>query len=158
MMRQVFWDCWGFAAIADRGDPGHRAAVSAARWLRGHAYRIVTTDYVLDEAFTWIRAVLGQTAALAFAGDLDRLVAAGTSAVELITPARWQEARRRFEEIDGSLPRLSFTDCTSFVVMEELGVSHAFTADRHFFAAGGLIRPVFRRGAKGRVVVDLPAA
>ena len=35
----------------------------------------------------------------------------------------------------------SFTDCTSFVVMRELGIREALTTDRHFVQAGFGIRP-----------------
>lgn len=34
----------------------------------------------------------------------------------------------------------SFVDCTSFVVMERLGITHAFAFDRHFDEYPGLVR------------------
>jgi predicted nucleic acid-binding protein len=47
--------------------------------------------------------------------------------------------------VGSQTPRLSFTDCTSFVIMRELGLKLAFTADRHFHRAGGGIRPIFEQ-------------
>lgn len=35
----------------------------------------------------------------------------------------------------------SYTDCTSFAVMQENQLSHAFTADHHFSTMGFLILP-----------------
>jgi len=34
----------------------------------------------------------------------------------------------------------SFVDCISFVIMERLGISHAFAFDRHFDEYPGIIR------------------
>jgi len=35
----------------------------------------------------------------------------------------------------------SFNDCTSFAVMQELRLSHAFTGDHHFATMGFLVVP-----------------
>lgn len=39
------------------------------------------------------------------------------------------------------IERLSFTDCTSFAVMKQLGLQEAFTGDKHFQRAGFITKP-----------------
>lgn len=35
----------------------------------------------------------------------------------------------------------SYTDCTSFAVMRQLGLTHAFTLDHHFATMGFILLP-----------------
>ena len=49
---------------------------------------------------------------------------------KLIEELAW----RKFLQYDDK--DVSMVDCTSFVVMEQLGVSTAFTFDRHFLQVG----------------------
>ncbi len=60
-----------------------------------------------------------------------------------VTRIRRAAALGLFRNLAPVVPRLSFTDCTSFAVMRDLGLKLAFTMDRHFHRAGGGIRPLF---------------
>jgi hypothetical protein len=55
-----------------------------------------------------------------------------------VTPADLQKALQIFRDYSDHL--FSFVDCTSFAVMEGLGVSRAFALDSHFNEYPGLIR------------------
>ena len=58
---------------------------------------------------------------------------AGMVRVETMSPERFTRAYRlRLRYRD--MPRISFTDLTSFVVIAELGIRDALTADAHFRA------------------------
>ncbi len=123
------------------GGPGEptrsRAWARAGRrevpaWTRcpGH-----TTDYVVDETLTLIRARAGVDTALAWGDAFFGLTALGRITLEPIDPGRLQAAWRlfrRYRELD----RLSFTDCASFAVMHEMSTLEVFSADRHFEQAG----------------------
>ena len=52
---------------------------------------------------------------------------------EWITPPRAEKAKRWFFDLNDK--EFSFTDCTSFVVMKELGIQTVLTTDRYW---GGL--------------------
>jgi len=54
----------------------------------------------------------------------------GLAEIHKITAADLSLAWKTFEQFDDK--GWSFTDCTSKVVMEELGITTAFTFDQHF--------------------------
>lgn len=143
-MRTWFYDTWGFLALANRRDEDHECAAQADRWRRDHGVVVVTSDYVLDEALTALHVAAGAAVALRFLDLLEARLAARRVLLVEITTVRREAALARFRRLAPDAPRLSFTDCTSFAVMEELGIEVAFTADRHFRQAGGAIRPLFQ--------------
>ena len=55
----------------------------------------------------------------------------GLLEIEQITRARFHQAYRLRLEFNDK-PRISFTDLTSFVTMNELGIQKVLTGDAHF--------------------------
>jgi len=128
---RLFVDTWGWLVLEDRKHPAH-AEVEALR--RRDVERNVTwatTDYVLDETVTRLFARRPFEEAERFCGAVFRARSSGLVLVESISPERCEKAYRlRLRYRDK--PRISFTDWTSFVVMKELGIRQALTADDHF--------------------------
>lgn len=117
--------------MADGTDPMHSACCNACdSWMIGGGV-LVSTDYVVDETLTLVRRRLGLAAA-------ERWWAAVDASRRLqwmrINAVRAEKARRWF--FTWKDKRFSFTDCTSFVVMEEMRIRKALTTDRHFSQAG----------------------
>jgi hypothetical protein len=135
-MKGLFVDTAGWMACADAPDPAHtRAATARDRWLEGKGV-LVTTDYVIDETLTLIRFRLGLPAAEAWWKQIE-----GSARLqwEPITSERAEKARAlffRYADKD-----FSHTDCTSFVVMQQLKLKQALTTDRHFKQIGFQIVP-----------------
>jgi predicted nucleic acid-binding protein len=130
-LKALFVDTAGWVMLADAGDAAHALAVSSRdKWLAEGAL-LVSTDFVMDETFTLLRARAGLTIAEQWwerVGDGPRV------RWEWITPARAEKARHwffRWRDKD-----FSYTDCTSFVVMKERRIRAALTSDRHFVQAG----------------------
>ena len=66
---------------------------------------------------------------------LDEAIKEGYLWLEWITPERFEQAKRlriKFQD----KPRISFTDLTSIVVMNELGITDILTEDAHFTQVG----------------------
>ncbi len=142
-MRALFYDTWGFVALANTTDPAHSACCEADEAAERLGFVAVTSDYVLDETLTLLHVSAGPKVALAFA-DLTLERVAGEDLLLLdVTPGRRGRALETFRKLAPDTPRLSFTDCTSFALMEELGIEVAFSVDRHFHRAGDGIRPMF---------------
>jgi predicted nucleic acid-binding protein len=135
-MKGLFVDTAGWVACADAADPAHkRSATARDHWLdRGGL--LVTTDYVADETLTFLRLRLGLDATEAWWRQVD-----GSSRLrwELVTPARADKARNLFFRYRDK--EFSFTDCASFVVMNELKLREALTTDHHFVQAGFTLLP-----------------
>lgn len=135
MARPLFFvDTWAYRAIWDRRDPEHATARAKLETELARGALPVTTNYVLDEAYTGVRLRAGSAASMAFGRGVRALAAQGAVRLEWIVEAREEAAWRMFERFAG-LDRLSFTDCTSFAVMQELGIERVLTKDRHFTQA-----------------------
>jgi predicted nucleic acid-binding protein len=140
MARSVFVDTSGWYALIDRRDAGHGETAALVRRLVTAGARLVSTDYVLDEACTLAKARSGSTAALRLLDLVDRTTAVD---VEWIGPERFDRARTLFRKHHDQA--FSFTDCTSFAVMRERRIAEAITTDSHFLVAG--FRPLPERTA-----------
>lgn len=127
----VFADSSFFCALAAKRDSAHDAAIAAFDDLADRNRLIVTTDYIVDEALTLIKARTNSVVALSL---LDRIERSPAVMLELVTGTRFEAAKSFFRKHADH--GYSFTDCTSFVVMRELGLAYALTTDRHFREAG----------------------
>lgn len=135
-MKGIFVDTAGWMACADSSDPAHRQASDARDAALEEGRVLITTDYVVDETLTLIRARLSLTAAKSWWAQLE-----GSSRLwwEWIEAARAEKARDVF--FRHSDKTYSFTDCASFVVMKELKLKQVLTTDRHFRQMGFEVLP-----------------
>jgi predicted nucleic acid-binding protein len=127
----AFVDTSGFFALLARQDPAHARARDWLAQARFNQRRSVTTDYVLDETATLLRA---RGRADLFLPFFDFVSPSQALQIEWISSARFDETRKLFLRHHDH--DYSFTDCASFVVMRRLGLSEALTADKHFREAG----------------------
>jgi len=132
----IFVDTGAWFAVAVRNDPDHTAAM---RWLARNREPLVTTDYILAETATLIRmrdkTARGHRLAVRLATSILREEAA---ILQDVTGQDLQQALDVFRDYTEHL--FSFVDCTSFAVMERLGITHAFAFDRHFDEYPGISR------------------
>lgn len=144
-MKGLFVDTAGWMACADAAD----AACLTARAARDRALErgqlLVTTDYVVDETLTLVRVRLGLAAAEAWWAQVQ---SSSRLRVEWIGAARAEKARHLFFRHRDK--DFSFTDCTSFIVMQELKLRQALTTDGHFRQVGFDAVPAPARTRKAR--------
>jgi uncharacterized protein len=119
---------WFAAAV-----PSDRRYAEAQRWMGQNRERLLTSDYVVDETLTLLRARGEPNRAITlgsqfFRGDL--------TAIHYLTEEDIQRAWDVFRRYSDK--EWSFTDCTSKVVMERLQFITAFAFDRHFHQFGGI--------------------
>lgn len=129
--KPAFADASFFFALAARRDRTHTAAVSAFSRLLQTQRRIITTDYVIDEAITLTKARTNATVALAL---MERIEQSEAIVMEWMTSDRFEAAKAFFRKHADQ--DYSFTDCASFVLMREFEIIDALTTDRQFAEAG----------------------
>jgi uncharacterized protein len=114
-----------------RRDPKHQAARKALQRAKADHRRLVTTDYVLDETATLLKA-RGEGK---MAGPLfDRVFGSPACRVEWTDAEQFDNVRAYFVKHEDQ--DWSFTDCLSFCVMKGLRLDESLTTDVHFEQAG----------------------
>lgn len=125
-----------FALLSERDAHRREAEEFFAVIGSGRLGAPITTDYVLDEAFTLLRLRWGVAPVRRLADLLRRSP----------TVRRVRISEAGFEAslilmLSHADKRWSFTDCSSFVTMREAGVTRAFTLDHNFAEAGFEVLP-----------------
>jgi predicted nucleic acid-binding protein len=126
-MSACFADTFYFIALVNRRDAAHQRVLEFAKSRR----QLVTTGWVLAEVLDGLSEPLYRNRVVLMLDALAR------SPETLIIPASEElftqgyTLYRRHEDKSWSL-----TDCISFVVMREQGLSDALTGDHHFEQAG----------------------
>lgn len=128
---KLFVDTSAWVAYADPSDRWHAAASEAVTASIGARVTFVTTDYVLDETITLLLYHAGRRQAIAFG---DNVLKSRQVRLVRVDKGIWEEAWQLFKRYEDK--EWAFTDCTSFVVMRQMGLRRAFAFDRHFEQAG----------------------
>lgn len=127
-MRKVFIDTGAWYALKNKKDPHHADVVSFFKSLPKEGIVCYTSDYIIDEAITLARARLNDHhISLLLAEELLSEKAAKLIYVAPRYLSRSLEIYRTY-----SNHHFSFTDCTSFAIMEDLKIEEALAFDRHF--------------------------
>jgi predicted nucleic acid-binding protein len=125
----VFLDTVGLVALWDEGDQWHAAAEKAYALIQTQRRPFVTTSFVLLECGNMAarRAYRSRVSVLRQRLELRN---------ELVVPTEedWKAAWEAYSH--GGMVLAGIVDHVSFVVMRRLGITDAFTNDRHFQAAG----------------------
>jgi len=123
----IFVDTGPWIALMDPRDQWRGEAEQEMAALNRQRRTLVTTNWVLAEAYTGLvdrisRPTIARLRAMVYESSLIKVVRID----EFAEMAAWRKFLR-YDDKD-----VSMTDCTSFVVMEQLGLSTAFTFDEHF--------------------------
>ena len=133
-MSVVFVDSVGLLALGNANDQWHHDAKAAYKKINQIEATVLTTTFVLLEC--------GNAAARrVFRSDATAIRKQFEEAETLIWPTEtdWQQAWLAYQR--GEADSAGIVDHVSFAVMRRLGISKAFTNDRHFKAAG--FEPMF---------------
>lgn len=123
---KVFIDTGAFLALADNSDFSHDITTSVYQKILKQKAIVYTSNYVIDEVITLIRSRVGHDAAVAFIKGFE------ISKIPVL----------RITEIDENLAinifikyrdkKFSFTDCTSFALIDRYAINAVMSLDEHF--------------------------
>lgn len=135
----IFIDTSAFYSLLDRSDALHDEATRYLERCAHKGHRLVTSNFVLAESHALVLTRLGSSQARRFLQS----VLQGRVTVERVSEIDEEGARGIvFRHLDKTY---TYTDSTSFALMERLGVSQAFAFDRHFRQYGFSMVPGLTR-------------
>lgn len=125
----LFVDTSGLISVLDRDDANHSRAAQTWQDVLTSSDALLTTNYVLVETCALVQRRLGMAAINVFHADIVPVLRIEwiDQAVHLAAMGTMLAAERK---------KLSLVDCVSFEIMRILGVTTAFTLDRHFKEQG----------------------
>ncbi len=127
-MRKIFVDTGAWYALKNKNEPNHSSAVAFFRSLPETGTVCYTSDYVIEEAITLTRVRLNNhQVAASLAEELFSEQAANIIHTAPLYLPRALAIFKKFAD-----QSFSFTDCTSFAIMENLKIEEALSFDRHF--------------------------
>jgi uncharacterized protein len=127
-MNQVFADAFYFIALLNPADHHHAVAVAASEVLNEP---LVTTRYVLVEVADALSAPASRRRVATFLRKID------ADPQILVVPLDEDTFTRGLHLFEQRPEKAwSLTDCISFVVMTDRGLTDALTGDHHFEQAG----------------------
>lgn len=129
---RCFVDTSAFCALEDRADWHHASAHLFRKELRDKTSgQLITTNFVIDETLTLLKARLGAGPAIRFGAMIWN-----SEAVLVLRVSEEQEKRAWAIFCRYADKGFSFTDFTSFAVMKEEQIPFVFAFDRHFLQFG----------------------
>ena len=130
----IFIDTSGFIAVLDMDDANHPGAAETWQNILTSAETLVTTNYVLVETCALVQNRLGMAAVKVFQEDIVPVLR-----IEWIDDTVHHAAMGIM--LAALRKKLSLVDYVSFEIMRFLGVTTAFTLDRHFKEQGFICLP-----------------
>jgi len=126
----IFVDTGAWFAAVTPSDSNHS---HAAAFLASNRDPLVTSDYIIDETLTLLRARGEHRRALLLG---EQFFAGEVAEIAYLTETDVRQAWETFRSYADK--EWSFTDCTSKVLCERLSIETAFAFDRHFKQFGKL--------------------
>ena len=130
-MPYIFVDTSAWYALLDKNDANHYAAV---KFYDSLVHPLVTSNYIADEVITLARIRLGYKVAVEIG---QKLWAESIANLIRVMPEDEKKAWEIFVKYRDKT--FSFTDCSSFALMERIGITEVFAFDEHFTQYGSFV-------------------
>src|SRR3990172_550481 len=127
---KAFCDTSFFAGFYNKNDQYHIQAAQILKLIEKSGFELISTDYVYDETLIYLlksNPQYGYNRAKKFDSDImrDRILK-----LIYVTQVEFTKAREIFFKFNKD-KQWSFTDCTSYAVMEEYGIRDVLTFDQN---------------------------
>jgi predicted nucleic acid-binding protein len=123
---KVFIDTSAFCALTIPKDQYNSAAKDLYKTTLKDNIAIYTSDYVLDEVYMLLKTRGSHTTSIKFMDGITK----SNVVILRVTEDTERAAKIIFRRFDDK--RLSFTDCTSFALINQFEIEAVFSFDEHF--------------------------
>lgn len=123
---KTFIDTSVFCALTIPKDQYNIRAKSHYKQLQEQKPILYTSDYVLDEVYTLLKCRSSHGTSVKFMDQINK----SNITILSITEEVIEAAKIIFKKFEDK--RLSFTDCTSFALINRLNIEAVFAFDKHF--------------------------
>ena len=123
---KVFIDTGAFCALTIPKDEHNQKAKSIQKQLKDRHAILYSSDYVLDEVYTLLKTRASHTTSVKFMDELQKI----SIIILRITQGIEESAKAIFRQFEDR--KLSFTDCSSFALINNCGIDAVFAFDEHF--------------------------
>lgn len=128
---RIFVDTSAWLALNDRNDQYYKQAAIKISLVKQQKIELITSEYIFDESITLIRHRVSHRCSVIFG---DSLLNSNMVEIVDVNAGCRLKAWEMFNKYEDK--ELSFTDCTSFVLMKTMRLHKAFTFDEHFRQVG----------------------
>lgn len=138
--KRIFIDTSGWIELMLRGERYHKEVSTYFLAAQKIGAKFITSDYVLDEAWTRLITAQSMTTARALR---DKVIAAerlGKLLIVWMGEERFQAAWKLFAAY--AEHAFSFTDATILTIVQELKIDEVLTLDQGFKKAKIIVRPL----------------
>lgn len=123
---KVFIDTSAFCALAIPKDQYNLPAKILYKQIQERNAIFYSSDYVMDETYTLLKTRSSYATSIKFMDQIDR----SHITIVRITEEIEASAKSIFKQFKDK--RLSFTDCTSFALINHFDIDAVFAFDEHF--------------------------
>lgn len=123
---KVFIDTSAFCALVNARDKDHSLSKKIMKMLIRRDAELFTSNFILDETYTLLKVRADTKRAIEF---MDKIEKKDTKVFHVSEEIE-KKAKSIFKKYADK--EFSFTDCTSFVLIEDKGLNGAFAFDDHF--------------------------
>lgn len=127
---KVFIDTSAFIAYFIKQQEYHDEVLRKYKSYRDQKATFITSDYILDELFTWFNAKLPKSSLEKLLSTLEKIEETDQISilfVEKVIFKKAQEILLKFSE-----HKISFTDATTYVLYKNFSIDEIFTLDSDF--------------------------
>lgn len=131
---RIFIDTSAFIALSDQDDQSHFKSKEFYATQLAQNPSFVTSNFIMCETLNYLRIRVSYQSAIRFRESLYK-----SKMIEIV-PITSELEERAFRIMKRYKDKtFSFTDCTSFALMENLSIAAAFAFNQHFLQYGRFV-------------------
>jgi len=129
-MELIFLDTSLLVAYYNADDVNHTDAHRLLKEMEGRKVGFLTSEYIFDETLTVLLVRAGKKKAIEVCNALLKDIEAGNIKLMRVNEETFKKAIEIFTRFVDK--EWSFTDCTSYILMKDAGITKGASFDKHF--------------------------